>query len=350
MIREANKKNNTLIVLTITLISLITVTSVLTSSFLQSSFGANTDTVNRQVPKQSSLPISLVVDTEGTNNLSATNLIQNATTTPLITKSILSNTLKFNSFSYGGYSVQRPNMTQPYFSFSDNIHQDQTTGSDVILPINATDSSETNGFNESNMTGAISLENSNFTTYTYGGYSVQQPDLAQFNFSFPDNTNQGQLAGSDAFAMNTFAIQKMDFDAEFITPKISALGFDEMVIFAASNTMTYQGTEFGIRMDLKDGFVYGYIQEPNGNNGNVDFQMLKLAPNDGIIHHYTLINHGSGISFFIDGIDHGYLNFPSNTDYSNLTFYVLAVVHRFTDYWDSKGDNMVVGNFSFNQQ
>ncbi len=89
--------------------------------------------------------------------------------------------------------------------------------------------------------------------------------------------------------MDTFIIQKMDFDAAFIAPKIGALGFDEMVIFAASNTINYKGTEFGIRMDLKDGFVYGYIQEPNGKYGDVNFQMLKLMPNDGIVHHYTLV-------------------------------------------------------------
>ncbi len=66
--------------------------------------------------------------------------------------------------------------------------------------------------------------------------------------------------------------------------------------------------------------------------------MLQLIPNDGIMHHYTLIMSGSEVSFFIDGINYGYLNFPSNTDYSNLNFSICAVVHRFTDDWDSSGD------------
>ena len=133
----------------------------------------------------------------------------------------------------------------------------------------------------------------------------------------------------------------MDFDAAFIAPKINALGFDEMAIFASSNTSTYKGTEFGIRMDLNDGFIYGYVQEPNGNFGEVNFRMLELMPNDGIMHHYTLIMIGSGVSFCIDGINYGYLNFPSNTDYSSLGFSICAVVHRFTDGWDSSGDNMI---------
>ena len=129
-----------------------------------------------------------------------------------------------------------------------------------------------------------SLDTSKFITHTYGGYSVESPDSNQFSFSFPNYTNQGQIAGSDALTLNTFTIQKMDFSATFIAPKIGALGFDEMVIFAASNTVTYKGIEFGIRMDLKDGLIYGYVQEPNDNYGDVNFQMLRLMPNDGIVH------------------------------------------------------------------
>lgn len=150
--------------------------------------------------------------------------------------------------------------------------------------------------------------------------------------------------------MNAFPIQKIDFDVTFIAPKINALGFDEMVIFAASDTTTYKGLEFGIRLDLNDGFVYGYNQEPNGNYGEVNFQMLKLTPNDGIIHHYSLILINSEVSFYIDGVYYGYLSFPSNIDSSTFSFSILAVVHRFTDGWNSIGNNMTVENFLLNQQ
>ena len=210
--------------------------------------------------------------------------------------------------------------------------------------------SNNNDSSASVITATNLFDTLNFTTYTYGGYSVQQSDPNQLFFSFPDNTNQGQLAGSDAITLNTYSIQKIDFDAVFIAPKISALGFDEMVVFAASDTTTYKGTEFGIRLDLNDGFIYGYNQEPNGNFEDVNFQMLQMTPNDGIIHHYTLIMLGTKVEFYIDGVDYGHLGFPSQTDYSSLTFSVLAVVHRFTDDWDSVGDNMTVENFALNQQ
>ncbi len=231
-------------------------------------------------------------------------------------------------------------MTGFFFSPLDSTDLGQVAASDSELQINEADMNSI----------PISLDTSNFVTYTYGGSPVLQPDSNQFIFSFPNNTNQGQLAGSDALSMNNFTIQKMDFNATFVTPQINAGGFDEMVIFATSDTSIYKGTEFGIRMDLKDGFIYGYIQEPNGNYGEVNFEMLPLMQNDGIMHNYTLIMMGSGVSFLIDGLNYGNLNFPSNTNYSALSFSICAVVHRFTDDWDSNGDNMTAGNFSINQQ
>ena len=170
----------------------------------------------------------------------------------------------------------------------------------------------------------------------------------QFNFSFPDTTNQGQIAGSDALSLSNFSIQKLDFDATFASPKIDAVGFDEMVVFATSDTVTYKGTEFGIRMDMKDGFIYGYVQEPNENLGDINFMMLQLMQNDGVTHHFSLIMSGSSVTFFIDGTNYGNLNYPSNTDYSNLNFSICTTVHRFTDNWDSSGDNMTAGNFLIN--
>ena len=78
--------------------------------------------------------------------------------------------------------------------------------------------------------------------------------------------------------------------------------------------------------------------------------MLKLWSNDGMIHHFTLIMQAAEVSFYIDGTNYGYLNFPSSTDYSSLNFSILAVVHRFTSDWDSVGDYMIVENFALNQQ
>ena len=345
MIRKTSKSKNTFVALTITLILLVTMTSILTTYFSQSNVRINTGTVINQAPKQASLPIKPTVINK-TNSSNAATFYYNSSSAQLKTIPISLGTLKLQTYTYDAISLDaltlQTNMCESSFPIND-------TGSNETSILNGT-----NSYNDSSsaplMTPAISLDTSKFQIYSYGGYSVQQPDPTQFFFSFPDNTSQGQLTGSDAVTLNTYAIKKIDFDAVLIAPKISACGFDEMAIFAASDTTTYKGTEFGIRLDLKDGFIYGYVQEPNGTLGEVNFQMLKLAPNDGIIHHYTLVMLGSKVSLYIDGIDYGYLDFLSNEDYSNLTFSICAVVHRFTDDWDSSGDNMMAGNFSLNQQ
>jgi hypothetical protein len=317
MIRTVSNNKNGFLALTVTLILLVTITSVLASFFIKPDSRTNTDAIINQPPKQSPLPATDTGKNE-TNSSNATNSLYHASSKPSTTNS--------PSFATSTSTTYTPPSRNSFFSLLPN---------NLYAPVSA---------------DPISLDNSKFDTYTYGGYSVQQPDSTQFIFSFPDNTRQGELAGSDALSLDTFAIQKIEFDAVFIAPKINALGFDEMVIFASSDTNNYKGTEFGVRMDLKDGFVYGYVQEPNGVYGDVDFQMLSLTPNDGLMHHYTLIVLGAQVSFYIDGVDFGYLNFSSNTDYSNLTFSILAVVHRFTDDWDSNGNNMTAGNFLLNQQ
>lgn len=336
--------------LTIALISLATIIFLLTICSLQTNSKVSTETANIQISRELSSPVN-ITDVNETNSLNATNYSHNSFYAPS-KKDII-------SLEILNQSIYEPQgLSQLNLLFLDSTDQDQIAGSEITLPQSFTGISETNrldivdSFGNSSVSSGsvpILLDTLKFITYNYGGYSVQRTDSNQFVFSFPNNTNQGRIAGSDALTLNTFAIQKIDFDAAFITPKINAFGFDEMVIFAASNIITYKGTEFGIRMDLKDGLIYGYVQEPNDTYGEVSFQMLKLIPNDGIVHHYTLIMLNSEVSFYIDGVDYGYLNFPTYADYSNLQFSILAVVHRFTDDWDSSGNTMIVKNFSLNQ-
>jgi hypothetical protein len=343
---KARKKKNTDITLTIALIFLITFVFVLTSCFPQSNIKANTETSVNQNLKNSSFPMSA-------RNINETNHI-NVTSFSITNSSATNNSDNILLDTSNSTKYSQPDLSQFIFAI-----QDQITESDVIIPVSVIDFNETNSFDIPNsynnyssaipIVDSFSLGTLKFITYTYGGSSIQQPDSNQLNFTFPESTNQGQLAGTDALTMGTYIIQKMDFDIVFVTPKISALGFDEMVIFAASDTTIYKGTEFGIRMDLKDGFVYGYVQEPNGNYGDVNFEMWQLMPNDGLMHHYTLVMMGSGVSFCIDDINYGYLNFPSKTNYYDLNYSILAVVHRFTDNWDSSGDNMILESFSLNQ-
>ncbi len=351
MTSRASKSKNSIIALTIAAISLVIIALLITSYFPNSNSRINAIKMPNQEPKQSSPPESVTRINE-TNSLNMTSPLNNNSSAPPKTNPNSSSTL-----TSATYKV--PYLPQPRYFSPPNSYQDQIAESDLTIPINEINTNETSVLNMGNPSNNTSpplsfvpilLNASDFITYTYGGYSVQQENSTHFIFLFPDCTNQGQIAGSDALTLNNFSIQKLEFDAVFIASNISALGFDEMAIFVTSNTATYKGTEFGVRMDLEDGFIHGYIQEPSESNADVNFNMIQLLPNDGLIHHYTIVMSGSEVSFYIDDIIYSCLNFPSNSDYSNLNFSICAVVHRFSDGWDSNGDSMITGNFSLNQQ
>ena len=354
MIRKVRANLKKSIGLIIPLLSLVIITFALTGFSQHPNYGVNGATLDNQILKQQIfLETNLGEPNKKTNSVEVANLNYDYSSVTLTKASISLNTSKFET------NEQPDPQSQLSHSFPDFTYN-QLTKSDIFPPIGNTDSnveekSDTSNVNNNEfaapiITASSSANTLNFTTYTYGGYLIRQTDSNQFFFSFPDNTCQGEVAGSDCITLNSYSITKIDFDAIFTAPKINALGFDEMAVFAASDTSSYKGPEFGIRLDLSEGYIYGYNQEPNGNNVDVNFQMLKLTPNDGAMHHYSIIMLGSEVAFYIDGTDYGHLTFPSQTDYSNLPFSILAVVHRFTDDWDSTGDNMTVENFNLNSQ
>ncbi|MCW3996430.1 MAG: hypothetical protein NWE98_09845 [Candidatus Bathyarchaeota archaeon] len=325
MIRTAANRKNLSIVLTAILITAVTVPSVFTSGMIRSELTINTYAIKNLAPHPSSLPTNVAAN-GNTENPNET-IKYDPATESLIEAPSPTGTSTPQSATYN------PLMQNFYGMFLSGKDSHDATATQLDF----------SGFK------SVPLDTPKFMTYTYGGYPVEQSSLTQFFFSFPNFTNQGQLAGSDAVTFEMYPIKKMDFDAIFLTPNFGALGFDEMAIFAASDTMTYKGTEFGIRMDLKNSFIYGYIQEPEGSVGEVNFQMQKLILNDGLMHHYTLITMGHYVLFLIDGIGYGRLSYPSGTGYSNLNYSVCLVVHRFSDDWDSSSDNMIVDNFVLNQ-
>ena len=347
--RKARTKMKKSLALIVTLISIVIITSVLTSSLPQSNRVNFAISVNNSL-KQASTETSISDINKTAGSQETANLFSDYNSAPSTTKSNSTNMTKFAA------NTQTNSQSQLLYSFPDFTNNDQLTGSVTLPPIdNGEESLDGSNFNNNDSalpitTASSSANTLNFITYTYGGYLIEQSNPNQFFFSFPDNTCQGQMAGSDWVTLNSYTITKMDFDVLFSAPKIGALGFDEMAVFAASDTNTYKGPEFGIRLDLSDGYIYAYNQEPNVDIEGVNFQMLKLTPNDGATHHYSIVFLGSEVAFYIDGTDYGHLTFPSQADYSNLTFSILAVVHRFTENWDSTGDNMTVKNFNLNSQ
>jgi hypothetical protein len=167
MTTKESKKKIISITLTILLILLVTTAIILTSGFTQSNIRINSETIINQGLQQSVLPVS-IKDINETNNLNATSSYYNNTLETLNTDPVPLDTLNSTIYNY-------PDMSGFFFSPSYNVGQDQITGS------NPSDNSL-----GPPIAVPILLDSSKFVTYTYGGYSVQQPDSTQFIFSFPD--------------------------------------------------------------------------------------------------------------------------------------------------------------------
>ena len=342
---ETRKNRSTSIFLAAALISVLLVASFLTIFLLRIHSNAGSDLVSQSLP----MPISLQGSSAGINETVSQNATNSNTSPPPISTSYLSNFTtsedsgqeQLSSFLQGAGSSQMNESEAYLLSVWTNINEPATLN--VASPF----------FNfASALSSPISLSNADFNTRSYGEYPaqnlLQNQDPEYFNLSFPDCISWGQMAGADAVTSNSFAFQEISFDAAFVTPKTGANGFDEMAIFAASDTVNYKGTEFGIRLDLRDGCIYGYVQEPTGNLGEVNFQTVNLMPNDGMMHQYSIVIVPSYALFSVDTTHHSFLSFQTNGVESNLTYSVCAVEHRFSNYWDSTGDGMIAGNFTLN--
>jgi hypothetical protein len=160
MIVKASKHKNTVIVLTIGLILLVTVAFVLTSSFSKSINRTSTETIITQGQTQPTLPVSGIGNNE-TNILNVTNSYKNDSFSQFN-----SNSISPDSLNYTAYKLQ--DLSGFFVSLADNTNEGKTAESDSTLPV--TDP-------------LISLGTSNFVTYTYGGYPTQQSnDSTQIYF------------------------------------------------------------------------------------------------------------------------------------------------------------------------
>ena len=306
---------------------------------------AGPDLVSQSLP----IPTSLQASSAGINETVSQNATNSNNGSPPSNTSYLSN-----------FTISQDSGQEQLSSFLQDAGSGQMSESDAYFLSAWTNINEPATLNvagpyfniASTLSSPTSLSNADFDTRSYGEFPVQNLVQNQgpeyFSLSFPDCISWGQMAGADAVTSNSFAFQEINFDAAFATPKTGANGFDEMAIFAASDTVTYKGTEFGIRLDLRDGCVYGYVQEPTGNLGEVNFQTVNLIQNDGMMHQYSIVIIPSYALFSVDSIHHSFLSFRTNGVNSNLTYSVCAVEHRFSNYWDSTGDSMIAGNFTLN--
>jgi hypothetical protein len=164
-----------------------------------------------------------------------------------------------------------------------------------------------------------------------------------------DPATGGKLAVDDAVSVASYDLGALSFTATFVNGTITqgkpTAFADELVVFAASDITTYKGFEFGVRLGLTDGMVYGYWQYPQAGGGVV-FKEQPLFPNDGRAHTYMLSLSGSTISYSVDGqrvIVAVYPTLPPRA------FHVITTAHRESAGWSASGLALSVADVTVRQ-
>ena len=185
---------------------------------------------------------------------------------------------------------------------------------------------------------AIVLEASDFRRYSTGPAAITSPDAVSWVLPEPTQPRpDGRLAVDDAVSLGAFPLGRLSFSATFLAPSAwlghpEAFG-DELVVFAASDTISYHGFELGVRLGLADGSVYAYSQYPNPLGGVV-FQEDRLFANDGLPHSYELTLLGNAVSFAVDGAFECVEYYPI---LPLTTFHIVTTAHRATGGWTDPG-------------
>lgn len=154
----------------------------------------------------------------------------------------------------------------------------------------------------------------------------------------------GKLAVDDATSLHSFAMSSIGFAATFgtsglVSGKPSAFG-DELVVFAASDAISFRGFEFGIRESLTDGFVYAYSQYPIGT-GSVLFHQHRLFSNDQLPHVYAITLFDGRMVFSVDGTTRIIETYPVAPPGD---FHVVATAHRASAGWASSGIGLTLSD------
>jgi hypothetical protein len=182
----------------------------------------------------------------------------------------------------------------------------------------------------------------NTRTFSYGGTPAIQVDTKSWLLDYPAQMQQsGMFSGTDVVSRADYFVDVLQFDAKF-TGGSNALSYDEMVIFCTS-TLSYNGTEYGVRYMLQTNEILGYTQASSQT-----FEMVPLMMNDGELHHYAISVKENVATFYIDGFRGGSLTLQGDSPYRAYGYWVTIAVHRYSGGWNSTGYRMEVRNVSIN--
>lgn len=139
----------------------------------------------------------------------------------------------------------------------------------------------------------------------------------------------------------------LQFQARFAGAAVAPNPFDELVVFATDDTANWTGQEFGVRCSLRDGIVYGYVQDgTHAQDGYAFFGNTPLGSCDGTTHGYSIVVRtfpgGTSIEFYVDGAFDGRVAHMTGVDYTAQRYTVVVTTHRWEGGWDSTGLGLYV--------
>ncbi|MDE1849588.1 MAG: hypothetical protein KGI00_02550 [Candidatus Micrarchaeota archaeon] len=176
----------------------------------------------------------------------------------------------------------------------------------------------------------------------------------KFTLPYPERIAEGRRHSFvDVIGIKPIRISSLEFNATFTAKCGSGYMFDEMVVLAANDISTWDGQEFGIRLRMDNGMIYGYIQDGrhimsgNPNNHFVDAELIR---NDGKAHRYRIRVDREGkrdaIGFWVDGKPRNRIVFAPRQEFTKQRYYVVMTTHRWGNGWDSGGSKMEVNDMA----
>lgn len=185
-----------------------------------------------------------------------------------------------------------------------------------------------------------------FDTYSNVGLYPEALAADSWKITLPEETRGYKPATSRMYTNEKYIINEFTFTAQFDSCKGSTSDWDGFAVFAASDTDSYNGYEFGVRNSLRTAKVEGYIQFPDIKNGKKAAQKnVDLMVNDGLTHDYRVIIRGSTVVFFVDDVVKGILDI--DIQFEGKEYAIIALGHRSTDGWAYSNEFMTVGNFGW---
>ncbi|OGS50919.1 MAG: hypothetical protein A3K65_06565 [Euryarchaeota archaeon RBG_16_68_12] len=173
--------------------------------------------------------------------------------------------------------------------------------------------------------------------------SAVQPEAGEGGIRLPVAPDSEDCPKNFMDAVSTSRIGAgLRFRAAFRGAAVAPNPSDEIAVFAADDTVSWVGKEFGFRCSLADGVLYGYMQDGTHRpDGYTFLRNVPLGVCDGTVHEYVArarsVGGSNAAEFFVDGVRVGRIVRLGPESYADGRYTMVATTHRWEGGWDSTG-------------